>query len=178
MDFTADCLSDHECAGQVDKGAVAVGPFLPTNTKSAEIVVPAVGALDHPASGLAPHAANQRRLTPASDVRSHASLPRLVLGVGVVIAFVEAKIPGTTRTARASNRDRVERGADHPLVVDVRASQRDRDGNSASVGQNVAFCAEFSTIGRVRPGEIPPLGAFTEALSIEHHSRSSPTFSW
>lgn len=177
MDFAADSLNDHDCAGQVNKCGVAIGPFLPANTKSAEVVVPAVGALNDPASGLASCAANERGLAPSPDMRPHASLARLVLGVGVVIAFVEAKVLGAPRAARTADSDSVERGADHPFVVDVGAREGDREWNSTTVGQNVAFCAEFSTIGRIRPREIPPLGAFTEALSIEHHSRSSPTFS-
>ena len=47
-------------------------------------------------------------------------------------------------------------------------SQRDCDGNAATVGEDVAFRAKLSTICRIGTGKAPPLGAFTEALSREH----------
>ena len=85
---------------------------------------------------------------------------------------------GQHRLEHSPDGNGIECGAHHPLVMDVGASQRDRDGNPAAVGQNMTFCAEFSTIGRTGARDVPPLGAFTEALSSDAHSRSSPTFSW
>jgi hypothetical protein len=155
-----------------------LGLSLPANSQAAEIVVPTVGTLDHPTPRFAAHAANERWFAPAANVRSHAALACLVLAIPIVVALVEADVLWPARSTRGADRDRIKRGAYHPLVVDVRASKRDGEGDPAPVRQNVAFCAKFSAIGRIGAREVPPFGAFTEALSSDVHSRSSPTFSW
>lgn len=95
--------------------------------------------------------------------------------VRVVKAFVEAEVRGATRSARRTKDYGIERRAGHPLVVDVRSGYLDGDRHAASVGQDVAFCAEFCPIGRIGARVVPPFGAFTLALSSEHHFRSTPT---
>jgi len=178
VEFTCSCLNDHDRTRQVDERAVALSLPLPANSQAAEVVVPTVGALDHPTARFAAHAANERWFAPAANVRSHAALACLVLAILVVVALVEADVLWSARSTRGSDRDCIKRGAYHPLVVDVRAGQRDGEGDPAPVGQNVAFCAEFSAIGRIGARELPPFGAFTEALSSDAHSKSSPHFSW
>jgi hypothetical protein len=157
---------------------IAFSLALPAGTKTAKAVVPTVGALDHPPPWPATNTANERRLASSSDVGLYTSIECLQFGVIVVVAFVEADVLGQDRPEHSADGNRVQRCAHHPLVVDVRPGQGERQGNSTTVGQNVAFRAEFSTIGRIRARDVPPLGAFTEALSSEAHCRSSPTFSW
>jgi hypothetical protein len=140
--------------------------------------MPAIGTFDNPPSRLAANTTDQRRLTSATDVRFHSAFACLLLGIIVVVPFVEADVLGQYRPEHSPNRNRIKRGTYHPLVVDIGAGQGDCQWNPATVGQNVAFRAEFCTIGRIWPRDIPPFGAFTEALSSEAHSRSSPTFSW
>jgi len=178
VEFSRSCLNDHDRTRQVDERAVMLCLPLPANSQAAEVVVPTVGALDHPTPRPAAHAADQGRFAPAANVRSHAALACLVLAILVVVALVEADVLWSTRSTRGADRNRIKRGAYHPLVVDVRAGQRDGEGDPAPVGQNVAFCAEFSAIGRIGAREVPPLGAFTEALSSDAHSKSRPHFSW
>jgi hypothetical protein len=178
VEFSRSCLNDHDRTRQVDERTVVLGLSLPANSQAAEIVVPTVGTLDHPTAWFAAHAAHEGRFAPAANVRSHAAFACLVLAILVVVALVEADVLWPARSSRGADRDRIKRGAYHPLVVDVRAGQRDGEGDTTPVRQNVAFCAEFSAIGRAGAREVPPFGAFTEALSSDVHSRSSPTFSW
>lgn len=154
---------------------VVGGLALVTNEQTSVAVVPAVGSFDHPSAGLAADAAHQRRFSSTSNVRDHATISDLALGVRVVEAFVEAEIRGATWPAGRAKHDSVERGPRHPLVVDVRGGDLDGDRDAAPVRQDVAFCAEFCAIGRIGARVVPPFGAFTLALSSEHHFRSTPT---
>jgi len=140
--------------------------------------MPAVRAFNDPSARSAANATDERFLTPAADVGDDAALSRLVFGVAVVVPLVEAQVLWPAWSSRRAYQHSVESGADHPLVVDVRSSQRDGDGHPAAVGQNVAFTAAFRAIGRVWAGELPPFGAFTMALSSEAHSQSIPLSWW
>lgn len=168
-------LKGDEAAGEMNEREVVGSlPFV-TNEQRAEAIVPAVGALDDPAARLASGATDQRRLAAPSYVRSHAAIPNLFLGVGVVVTLVEAQVLRHQRTSSPAEDDRVERRAGHPLVVDVGSGHLDGERDPARVGQDVAFCAKFCTIGRTGARVVPPFGAFTVALSSEHHVRSTPT---
>ena len=140
--------------------------------------MPAIGALDYPPPRFPTHAAYKRRFAAPTNVWLHTARKCLLLGIIVVVAFVQTEVFGQHRLEHSPDGNGSECGANHPLVVDVGARQRDREWDSATVGQNVAFCAEFSTIGRTGARDVPPLGAFTEALSSDAHAKSSPTFSW
>ena len=158
-----------EGTGQVKEGEVVAADALPANEQSAEAVVPGVGALHHPAARLALHAAEQRLLAAAPDVRRDPASPNGSLRVGVVVALVEAEVPRSARAARRAHDHRVERLGDEPLVVDVGAGDLGGQRDAAPIRQDVAFDAAFRAVRRVRPGEVPPCGAFTMALSSEDH---------
>ncbi len=166
----------NEGAGKVDEGEIVLREHLPANAESAKVVVPAVGAFDDPttrSSGLAA----PLLLASSTKVQADTATRDLEGGVVVVVSFVEAEIPRATRAARCTERNSVERLRGDPLVVDVGAGQRDSDGDTAPVGEDVALRAKLSTICRIGSGEAPPLGAFTEALSREHQFQSMPRFS-
>ena len=146
---------------------------VPADAQRAEVVVPAVRALDHPATR-APAPARAWPLAASSKMWLDAAHANRGFGIVVVVAFVEAEILRSTRAARRRDDHSIERRGDHPLVVDVRAGQRHGDRDSATVGEDVAFRAEFATIGRIWPRKIPPLGALTEALSSEAQAQSMP----
>jgi hypothetical protein len=154
---------------------VVGGLALVANEQTSEAIVPAVGSFDHPAARFAANAAHERRFSSTSNVWDHATIADLALGVRVVEAFVEAEIRRPTWPAWCAKYDGVERRPGHPLVVDVRGSDLDGDRDAASVRQDVAFCTEFCAIGRIGARVVPPFGAFTLALSSEHHFRSTPT---
>jgi len=153
-----------------------VGGFaLVTDEQCPKAIVPAVGSLDDPAARLSTHAADERLLASPSDVRDDASITDLAFGVRVVEALVQAEVHRPTGPAWCAKHDGVERRAGHPLVVDVRSGDLDGDRDTAPVGQDMAFCAEFCAIGRIGARVVPPFGAFTLALSSEHHFKSTPT---
>lgn len=96
------------------------------------------------------------------------------LCVVIVVTLVEAEVLRATGPAGRGDNHRIERLANHPLVVDVRPSQGDAEYDAAPVGDDMAFRSELSTIGRIGTREFPPLGAFTEALSSEAQAHSIP----
>jgi hypothetical protein len=159
----------------MDEGQVVARLPLVADEQTAVTIVPAVGALYDPSPWFAASAAHQGLFTASANVRRHAAIPDLLLGVGVVVPLVQAEVVRTTRSSRASMNDSVERDTGHPLVVNVGGGQFDADRHAATVGQNVAFCAAFCAIGRIGARVVPPFGAFTVALSREHHLRSTPT---
>ena len=160
-------------ARHVDEREVVLGDRLPANAQRAVVVVPAVRSFDDPATSATAFAA-VRDLAATSEVRLDSTQPHRDLGVAIVVSLVEAELLRPTRTARCSKGHGIERLAGHPLVVDVRAGQRDGDRDAASVGEDVTFRSKFSAISRIGPGELPPFGAFTEALSSEAQAQSMP----
>ena len=158
-----------EAAGEMEEGEVVGTNSLPTNEQSAEAVVPRVGALHHPAARLSLHAAEQGLLAAAPDVGLDAASPHGGLGVLVVVPLVEAEVLRSPWAARCAHDHRVERLGDEPLVVDVGAGDLGRQRNASTVSQDVAFDAAFCSVRGVGTREIPPLGAFTMALSSEDH---------
>jgi len=114
-------------------------------------------------------AAQERLLADAPNVRRDPAGADGGLGVRVVVSFVETEVLGTARATRRAEDHGVEHLAHEPLVVDVGASDFCGQRNAPSVGQNVAFDATFRAVGRVGAREVPPLGAFTVALSSDDH---------
>jgi hypothetical protein len=158
------------------KEGEVIGAFpLVPDDQAAEQVVPAVGPFDDPAARLATHAADKGLFASPADVWDDAPIADLAFGVRVVEALVQAEVRRSPRPAWRAKHDGVERGAGHPLVVDIGSGDLDGDGDAARVGQDMAFRAEFCTIGRIGARVVPPFGAFTLALSREHHFKSTPT---
>ena len=158
-------------------GKVVGADPLPADKEPSELIVPSVGPLNDPASRLASNAADHPTLAATTDVRDDAAPSDLVFAVGIVVPFVQAEVVRTPGASAGAKHRCVERRADHPLVVSVRAGDDRRQRNSSAIGQDVPFRAGFCTIGGIGAGEVPPFGAFTLALSIEHQLRSTPTFS-
>ena len=150
------------------------GNALPAHEQSAELVVPGIGALDDPPPRLASHAAQQRRLTTAADVRLDPATPNLSFGVVVVVSLVEAEVLRAPRAARRSHNDVVQRVGEQPLVVDVGAADHHGDGHTVPIGQDMPLGATLGAVGGVGACEVPSFGAFTMALSREAQSRAAP----
>ena len=146
--------------------------------QAAKSVVPGVGALDDPAPRLAVYLADEGLLAAASDVRSNPAKPNRGSNVWIVVPLVETQVLGPPRTARAAHDDSIEHLTDHARVRYVRAGDNGGDRHAAPVGQDVAFDAAFRTVRRVWTREVPPFGAFTEALSRELHFNAAPRRPW
>jgi hypothetical protein len=140
--------------------------------------MPRVGALYDPTTWDAADTAEQRRFTSSPDVRHDASDADLALGVVVIVAFIEAEVFWPTWSTWGAKCNAVECRPGLPLVVHVGTSDRQAQRNPTSVGQNVAFCAAFPSVGGIRTRLGPPFGAFTEALSSEHQSSPAPRSEW
>jgi hypothetical protein len=149
-------------------------PSLPAYEQTAEAIVPRVRALDDPAPRFAAYLADQRLLAAPSNVRSNSAKANRRRDVRIVVAFVEAQVRWASRTARAAHDHRVEHVADHRGVGLVRSADQRSYRHATAVGQDVPFYATFCAVRRVRPREVPPFGAFTEALSSELHFQAMP----
>src|SRR5690606_11188727 len=111
-----------------------VGCFsFPANQKSSKTVMPRVRSLHYPASCFSVEDAKKRRLSPATDVGSNSSEPHLVLGIRVVVSFVQAQVLGPNRDSFSRQRDCIKNLAHHPFVMDVSACQKDRERDSSAV---------------------------------------------
>jgi len=162
----------------VQKRAVVRGLTFPANAKSPVIVVPAVRALNDPTAWSAARAAYEWRFSSSANVWDDATVANRLLAVNVVIPLVQAEVCWTAGATSSAYQDGVEGRAHHPLVVHVCSRECDSHGNTSAIGQNVAFCAAFSAIGRIGAREVPPFGAFTMAPSSEAHSQSMPRSTW
>lgn len=151
---------------------------LPAYEQASEAVVPRVRSLDDPASCLSAYLADQWLFAAASDVWSNSAKANRRRDVRIVVAFVETKVRGTSRPARTTHDNGVEHLVDHAGVRDIRTGNERGDRHAASIGQDVPFDAAFRAICRVRTREVPPFGAFTEALSNELHFNATPRRPW
>ena len=171
-------LEANQGTGELNEGEMIFGGTLPPDPQRAKVVVPAVGSFDDPAPRLlASNGTGEGGLSPTPNVRPDATIARLAFGLLVVVPFVQAEVLWTSGPSRRTQRNRVERPADHMHVVDVGPGERHRQRDALAVGQDVAFCAEFCAIGRIGAREVPPFGALTLALSSDAQSHSMPTLS-
>ena len=151
---------------------------LPSHEQAAKAVVPGVGALHDPATWLAAHFADEGRLAAASDMRSDPAQSKSGRDVRVVVALVEAQVLGSPRATWATHDDSVEHFADHAGIRHVRAGDERGEWHAATVGEDVPLYPAFRAVRRIWPREVPPFGAFTEALSNEVHFSAAPRRPW
>ena len=147
---------------------------LPAHEQATKSVVPRVCSLNDPAPGLSADDTKQRLLATSSDVRTDTAQSDRGSDVRVVVTLIKTQVLGASRATRAANRHSVEDFADHGGIRHVRAGDQRRDRHAAPIGQNMPLYAAFRPVRRVRPREVPPFGAFTEALSSELHFQEIP----
>jgi hypothetical protein len=171
-------LEANQGTGELNEGEMIFGGAFPPDSQPAKVVVPAVGSFDDPAPGLlTSNGADEGGLSAAPNVRPDAAIASFAFGLLVVVPFVQADVLRTSGSSRCTQRNRVQRLADHVHVVDVCPRERHGQRDALAVGQDVAFCAQFCAIGRIGAGEVPPFGALTLALSSDAQSHSIPTLS-
>lgn len=120
------------------------------------------------------HAADERSLSLAPDVRHDAALADGGLAVAEIIAPVQTQVPGPARATRGTQHHGVERRRQQPLVVHVRRAQRRRERDATPVGADVALGAPLPAVRRVRSREVPPFGALTMKPSSAVHFHAIP----
>ena len=122
-----------------------------------KVVVPAhVGALDYPRPRFTTHATYKWRFAAPTNLWLHTARTCFLLRIIVVAALVQTKVLGQHRLEQSPDGNGIERGAHHPLVMDVNASQRYRDGDPANVGQTWRFVQSFPRSVGLRPVTSPP----------------------
>ena len=147
---------------------------LPAHEETTEPVVPGVRSLDDPPPRLTANHTDQRLLAASSNMWTDAAQADGGSDVRVVVALVETDVLGTPRTSGAAHDDGIEDFTDHRAVRHVGAGDQRGERDAATVGQNVAFDAAFRPVRRIWAREVPPFGAFTEALSRELHFQAIP----
>lgn len=167
-------LKRDDPAGELEHREVVGRDALPAHQQPPEAVVPAVGALDHPAPRFSPYAAQEGWLAASPDVRGDAPPAHGGFGIGVVVALVQAQMCWAARAPRGAEHDGVEHLGHHPFVVHVGAGDAHGQGDAAPIREDVAFHPEFRAIRGVRPRSAPPLGALTMALSRAAKSHLIP----
>ena len=98
-----------ESAGEMKESQLVGADSLPAYEQTAEVVVPGVGALDHPPAWLPLDAAEKGLLAAATDVGRDPASPNSRLRIAVVVAFVEAEMPRPAWPTRGAQDHRVER---------------------------------------------------------------------
>lgn len=136
--------------------------------------MPRVRALDDPTPCLSAHLADEGLFAAPPDVRSNSAAANRGSYVRVVVALVEAQVFGASRprgprmtTASSTSLIIAASGTFAPLISAAIGTPR-------AIGQYMAFYAAFRPVRRVRPREVPPFGAFIEALSRELHFQAMP----
>jgi hypothetical protein len=168
-------LLEGDQAGNKLKHSEVVGrQSLPSNQETPKSIVPAIGSFDYPATRLATHAPDHRRLAASSNVWDDASSAHLSITVVEVVALVQAEVARSKRSPSLAKRNGIERRGDLPLVVNVGASDQYRHGDSAPVDEYVALHAQFAAIRRIWTCVAPPFGALAMALSSEAKSHLMP----
>lgn len=149
-----------------------VGPSLVSDSEAAEAREPRKGALDDPSMPTEVAAAFDAF---SSDPVLDAAFRACPAAAGVVIALVCVQFSGplTRPAALAVNgRNGIEQRLEHLAVVDVGAAEAHRQGNASPVGDDMTLRAGTAPIRRVRPGDVTPLLAAMDALSMQARLQS------
>jgi len=137
--------------------------------------MPTVRPLDHPAVSFLPAPPWRGRHAAMRDVGDVTSPLRRQSDVVIVITLIGAQILLDGSRRGPGDDQRVQRSPElgFIMIVGPRESYPKRD--SLAIDDEVAFCAEFTAIGRVFPRFIPPFtGAETVTLSRDCHFQSMP----
>ena len=148
------------------------------NLQSTKEIVPAIGSLDDPASGLESRIglAFLFFLATRLDMGDVPATRRRATQLRVIVALIATEVLARLALGRWPwHDDRVERRTEHLHVVPVGARERGGQRNAIGVREIVAFGAQFAAVCGVFSGQIPPLtGAETVALSSDWKRQSTP----
>ncbi len=148
------------------------------NLQSTKEIVPAIGSLNDPASGLESRIglAFLFFLATRLDMGNVPATRGRATQLRVIVAFIATEVLARFAFGRGPGYDdRVERGTEHLHVVPVGAREGGGQRNAVGIGKRMAFCAQFTPVRGVLSGQIPPLtGAETVALSSDWKRQSMP----
>ena len=104
----------------------------------------------------------------SSDARDDALAATGLPAVGKVVSLICVQFGGPAARpagALADRRDGINHALKELAVVDVRRAEREREGDAARVGEDVALGARLAAVGWIGPCLFTPLFAGTLALS-------------
>ena len=137
--------------------------------------MPAVRPLNHPAVSFLPSLPWRGDHAAMGDVGYVTSPLCRESNVVKVIALIGTQVLLNCPWRRPGDDQRIQCRSKMDLVMDVGSRERYSQRNSLPIDDEVAFCAELTTIGRVFARFIPPFtGADTVTLSSDCHSQSMP----
>ena len=139
------------------EGLEDVGPTFVADDDPPEAGEPCQGALDFPAVAAEPFAVFDAA---ARDAGNDGAPAQSAPAAGEIIALVGVQLGGPAAGpagALANGRDGVDRGFQHPAVVDVGGRQGHGERDAVGVDDDVALGPRLAPVGRVRPGLKAPL---------------------
>jgi len=148
------------------------------DSQSTEEIVPAVGTLNDPATSFESRVALAFLffLSSRLDVFDVPATRCRATQLRVVVTFVAAKMLKRFLLGRwTGHHDRIQGGSEQFHIVPVGTRERDRQGDTVGVRKDVPLGAQFSAIGGVFSGLVPPLtGAGMIAESSDWYRQSMP----
>jgi len=139
---------------------------------------PGQGSFDHPAIN-AQAAAMGRVALGQEGLNASLSQPVPIRSRVVAAIALNAFGPAARSAQLAPHwRNGLHQGAQLGVVVDVGLRQEAGQGNASSVRNQVMLAARFRSVGRIRPGFVPPFSARREALSTTARDQSSWLAPW
>ena len=137
--------------------------------------MPTVRPLDHPAVSFLPSLPCGGGHAAIGDVGDVTSPLCRESDVVKVITLIGAQMLLDVPRRRPGDDQRVQRRSETLLIMDVGSRECYPKRDSLAIDDEVAFCAELSSIGRVFARFIPPFtGAETVTLSSDCHFQSMP----
>jgi len=155
-----------ERTGEGGERQMDIDPPLVANGEPTEAGEPAERALYHPTMPAQPLA---RFDTTPGDARDDAALAAGCPATVEVIPFVRVQLRRAPAWAAPETFDRphrVEQRFEFLGIVDIGGRQRDREGDTTSVHQEVALRSWLAPVGRIRSRRDAPLLAGTDAASM------------
>jgi hypothetical protein len=137
--------------------------------------MPTVCPLDHPAVSFPPRFLRRGTHATMGDVRNVTSPLRREADVVIILTLICAEMLLNVPRRGSGDDRRIQRRSEMDLIMVVGSRERYPNRDSLTIDDEVAFCAELTTIGRVFARFIPPfIGAETVTLSSDCHFQSIP----
>lgn len=165
-------MADEGCS-DADEGEEVLGLSFVATVQASTAGQPGNGPLYHPAMVSEPLG---RLDALAGNAMADAPLTEPFPQVVVVVALVGVELGGASApwtTVGADGRDPAHERLQAQTVVQVGAGDSQRQGQSASVRDEVDLRSQLATVGRIWSGQWPPFAARTLTESIAHRDQSN-----
>lgn len=138
-----------------------IGPALPPDPQTPELVQPGIAAFHHPPHGAQPGAMSRAS---AGHYRRDPQTSQRPVVFGTVVGAVgehRVRTAAGTPPPTADRWDRVHQRQKPGDIADVTAGQEHRQGDTTTVGDHMVLGTRPAAVDRARPGLGPPFNALT-----------------